>query len=103
MSKAYALSGARVAHLCGAPELVRTLRHLTPPLARSLVAQLAAVTALGDPHYATRYAETATPRALLTGQLRDLGRSVGSRALRIAVKDEPDIARIVSAVRRALR
>jgi histidinol-phosphate/aromatic aminotransferase/cobyric acid decarboxylase-like protein len=74
MSKVYALSGARVAYLCGAPRLVAELRPLLPPWAVSLPAQVAAVDALRDPvYYARRYRETHQLRERLTEMLRDAG------------------------------
>ena len=71
LSKAYALSGARVGYLCGPPALMRALRRVTPPWAVSLLAQVAAVAALHDPaYYAQRYAETARLRVALVSSLR---------------------------------
>lgn len=59
MSKVYALSGARAAYLCGAAARLQDLRAITPPWAVSLLAQVAAVTALQDPdYYSARYADT---------------------------------------------
>ncbi len=56
MSKVYALSGARVAYLCGAPHHLEALRRVTPPWAVGLPAQVAAVMALQDPDcYTVRY------------------------------------------------
>lgn len=51
MSKVYALSGARVAYLCGPPMIAHELRMITPPWAVSLPAQLAATRALAAPEY----------------------------------------------------
>jgi histidinol-phosphate/aromatic aminotransferase/cobyric acid decarboxylase-like protein len=74
MSKVYALSGARVAYLCGAPRLVAELRPLLPPWAVSLPGQVAAVAALRDPvYYARRYRETHRLRERLAEMLRDAG------------------------------
>ena len=74
MSKVYALSGARVAYLCGPPRLVADLRPLLPPWAVSLPGQVAAVAALRDPvYYARRYRETHRLREGLAGMLRDAG------------------------------
>jgi histidinol-phosphate/aromatic aminotransferase/cobyric acid decarboxylase-like protein len=71
LSKVYALSGARVAYLCGHPSLIRTLRRLTPPWAVSLLAQVAAVAALREPaYYAQRYQETAVLRTALVSSLK---------------------------------
>ncbi|MBI2302871.1 MAG: aminotransferase class I/II-fold pyridoxal phosphate-dependent enzyme [Armatimonadetes bacterium] len=71
LSKAYALSGARVGYLCGPWEWMDQLRRVTPPWAVSLPAQVAAVAALRDPaYYKRRYAETARLRAELAAGLR---------------------------------
>jgi histidinol-phosphate/aromatic aminotransferase/cobyric acid decarboxylase-like protein len=74
MSKAYALSGARVAYLCAGPQQLEELRAFTPPWAVSLVAQLAAVRALEAPeYYAARWRETAALREELARELHGLG------------------------------
>jgi histidinol-phosphate/aromatic aminotransferase/cobyric acid decarboxylase-like protein len=74
MSKVYALSGARVAYLCGAARLVAELRPLLPPWAVSLPGQVAAVAALRDPmYYARRYRETHRLRERLAEMLRAAG------------------------------
>lgn len=74
MSKAYALSGARAAYLCGPQQQVARLRGLTPPWAVSLVAQVAAVAALGEPdYYRGRYSQTIALRAELAQKLSELG------------------------------
>jgi histidinol-phosphate/aromatic aminotransferase/cobyric acid decarboxylase-like protein len=74
MSKVYALSGARVAYLCGAQRLIAELRPLLPPWAVGLPAQVAAVAALRDPvYYARRYRETHRLRERFTDMLRDAG------------------------------
>lgn len=64
MSKVYALSGARVAYLCGPTVLIEELRGVTPPWAVSLPAQIAAVRALEDSAYYARH-------WLQTGHLRE--------------------------------
>lgn len=70
MSKVYALSGARVAYLCGPPALIRDLRTITPPWVVGLPAQVAGVRALQDPaYYASRYAETRALCRDLTSEL----------------------------------
>jgi histidinol-phosphate/aromatic aminotransferase/cobyric acid decarboxylase-like protein len=70
MSKVYALSGVRVAYLCGPPEIIDQLRAVTPPWAVSLPAQVAAVNALQDTkYYACRYAETHQLRERLAEEL----------------------------------
>jgi histidinol-phosphate/aromatic aminotransferase/cobyric acid decarboxylase-like protein len=73
MSKVYALSGARVAYLCAAPDVMAELRALTPPWAVSLPGQVAAVKALQDPEYYTaRYEETHRLRVCLEANLAAL-------------------------------
>jgi histidinol-phosphate/aromatic aminotransferase/cobyric acid decarboxylase-like protein len=145
MSKAYALSGVRVAYLCAGAHQLESLRALTPPWVVSLPGQLAASLALQDiAYYAERYAETRALREQLSGQLQALGWSVipgtanfllchlpesgpsaerliqecqrhglfirnagsmgtalGSRAIRIAVKDAATNARMVEVVQAA--
>lgn len=77
MSKVYALSGVRVAYLCGPRDLMAELRSITPPWAVSLPAQVAAVNALQDPsYYRQRYAETHALRTILAHQLTELGFTV---------------------------
>jgi histidinol-phosphate/aromatic aminotransferase/cobyric acid decarboxylase-like protein len=74
MSKAYALSGARVAYLCASPQQLEELRAFTPPWAVSLVAQVAAVRALESPdYYASRWRETARLRTGLADEIGKLG------------------------------
>jgi histidinol-phosphate/aromatic aminotransferase/cobyric acid decarboxylase-like protein len=74
MSKVYALSGARVAYLCGAPELLRSIRAITPPWVVGLVGQLAAVKALEDAdYYRERYLETHRLREVMASALSELG------------------------------
>jgi histidinol-phosphate/aromatic aminotransferase/cobyric acid decarboxylase-like protein len=74
MSKAYALSGARVAYLCAAPHQLEALRAITPPWVVGLPAQVAAVNALQDPgYYAARHRETTQLRTQLAKQLEQLG------------------------------
>ena len=71
MSKAYALSGLRVAYLCGAAERIAPLRAWTPPWVVGLLAQLAGVRALQEcDYYAARYRETAEVRRELVRALR---------------------------------
>jgi histidinol-phosphate/aromatic aminotransferase/cobyric acid decarboxylase-like protein len=73
MSKVYALSGARVAYLCGSPRTLRNLRSLLPPWSVNLPAQVAAVYALKDPgYYAERYRETHVLRAELERRLSEI-------------------------------
>jgi histidinol-phosphate/aromatic aminotransferase/cobyric acid decarboxylase-like protein len=74
MSKAYALSGARVGYLCAGPHQLEALRAITPPWVASLPAQVAASLALQDSgYYAARYAETHVLREQLSQQLQRLG------------------------------
>jgi len=51
MSKAYALSGARVGYLCASPSTIDGLRGYNPPWAVGLIGQVAAVAALAEPAY----------------------------------------------------
>lgn len=74
MSKAYALSGARVAYLCASPHQLEELSAFTPPWAVSLLGQLAAVRALESPaYYGDRWNETAALRGQLETGLINLG------------------------------
>ena len=74
MSKAYALSGARVAYLCASPHQLEELRSLTPPWIVGLPSQVAAVKALEDPaYYEHRWQETAELRRELEAELEELG------------------------------
>lgn len=74
MSKAYALSGMRVAYLCGGAHQLESLRSRTPPWVVGLPAQLAAAMALRDPdYYSSRYAETKELREQLGTFLGKLG------------------------------
>jgi histidinol-phosphate/aromatic aminotransferase/cobyric acid decarboxylase-like protein/GNAT superfamily N-acetyltransferase len=74
MSKAYALSGARVAYLCANPQQLEDLRAVTPPWVVSLVAQVAAVRALeAETYYRMRWQQTAELRVQLAAGLMDLG------------------------------
>ena len=77
MSKAYALSGARVAYLCAGAHQLEALRALTPPWVVSLPAQLAASIALQDSrYYAARYSEMHALRQQLAEQFQTLGWNV---------------------------
>jgi histidinol-phosphate/aromatic aminotransferase/cobyric acid decarboxylase-like protein/GNAT superfamily N-acetyltransferase len=74
MSKAYALSGARVAYLCAGPHQLEELRAFTPPWAVSLVAQVAGVRALESAaYYADRWRETSDLREPFAEGLGGLG------------------------------
>ncbi|MHC4108977.1 MAG: pyridoxal phosphate-dependent aminotransferase, partial [Planctomycetota bacterium] len=148
MSKAYALSGARAAYLCGPDHLIDELRPLYPPWAVSLPGQVAAVAALQDPdYYHCCYRRTRELRAELKRGLRDdcgldvvdgvanfllchlpahgptaahvaaacrrrdlfirdvssMGRALGPRVLRVAVKDSATNKRIVAILSEVLR
>ncbi len=142
MSKAYALSGARVAYLAAAAHQLEELRSLTPPWVVGLVSQVAAVRALQSPaYYQDRWDETHVLRRQLADDLQGLGwdvvdgcagfllahlpadgptaaelvagarehgvflrdaagmgRSLGDRAVRVAVKDADTNRRIVQVV-----
>ncbi len=77
MSKVYALSGARVAYLCGPRAWIQDLRSITPPWVVGLPAQIAGVLALRDPaYYQARYAETRRLRDALGAALKQMGISV---------------------------
>ena len=145
MSKAYGLSGARVAYLCAGAHQLEALRAITPPWVISLPAQVAASLALQDSgYYTARYAETRVLREQLSEQLQSLGwavipatanfllchlpesgppteqlirecqqhglflrnpgsmgASLGSRAVRIAVKDAPTNTRMLAIIKAA--
>jgi histidinol-phosphate/aromatic aminotransferase/cobyric acid decarboxylase-like protein len=74
MSKVYALSGMRVAYLCGSLHQLSELVAITPPWAVSLPGQVAAVKALGDSaYYQERYRETRKLRQQLVERLRGIG------------------------------
>jgi histidinol-phosphate/aromatic aminotransferase/cobyric acid decarboxylase-like protein len=74
MSKAYALSGARCAYLCGPAHLMDELRTISPPWAVSLPGQIAACEALRNvSYYRDRWAETRILRDELAVELRALG------------------------------
>jgi histidinol-phosphate/aromatic aminotransferase/cobyric acid decarboxylase-like protein len=71
LSKAFALSGMRVAYLAGPPPLVADLRRATPPWCVGLPAQVAAVAALqSEPWYARQRARVHRWRARLRADLR---------------------------------
>ncbi len=142
MSKAYALSGARVGYLCAGAHQLEDLRAITPPWVVSLPAQAAATLALEDPeYYRGRYAETHWLRERLGRRLTNLewqivpgaanflfghlpergpsaeqlvqacqrrglflrdassmGSNLGSRAIRLAVKDHATNNRMVAII-----
>lgn len=70
LSKCFALSGLRVAHLVAAKERVEEIRSITPPWIVSLPAQMAAIAAFESPtYYAHRYKETQVLRQGLVDAL----------------------------------
>jgi histidinol-phosphate/aromatic aminotransferase/cobyric acid decarboxylase-like protein len=107
MSKVYALSGLRVAYLCGAPGLVREIRPITPPWAVGLPAQVAAVAALQDPeYYARRYRQTHALRLGLAARLAVEGKievvaGIGPPLLCHLPEDGPDAASVCASASRA--
>lgn len=73
MSKAYALSGLRVAYLVGHRDQIARVRRRTPPWAISLHAQIAAVAALEDEsYYRVQWETTEVLRLELAANLRSL-------------------------------
>lgn len=73
MSKAYALSGERVAYLVAHPEICDRLRLYLPPWPVGLAAQAAAMEALRDPdYYEARYDATRRLRAALATGLKQI-------------------------------
>jgi histidinol-phosphate/aromatic aminotransferase/cobyric acid decarboxylase-like protein len=73
MSKAFALSGARCAYLCGHEALLDQVRRISPPWAVSLPAQIAACEALRNlSYYQARWAETTQLRTELSISLTSL-------------------------------
>ena len=106
MSKVYALSGMRVAYLCGSRPHLSDLVRITPPWAVSLPAQVAAVKALGDSaYYQGRYRETRQLRQQLMEGLRGIGirEIVAGQANFVMFHLEPDqpaAATVLSEARR---
>ena len=91
MSKCYALSGLRVAYLCG--QRVPELRHWFPPWSVGLPAQLAATQALRDPDYYARcYKEVHANRERLLESLRSRGFYVIDGCANFFVLIFPEIA-----------
>lgn len=104
MSKVYALSGARVAYLCGSAHQLEVLRAITPPWVVGLPAQVAAVRALQDPeYYATCYRATASARRAIAADLRALGWQLSGGIANFLLchvpDDGPDAATIVARCR----
>jgi histidinol-phosphate/aromatic aminotransferase/cobyric acid decarboxylase-like protein len=74
MSKAYALSGARAAYMCGPSRLVDEARRWCPPWAVSLPAQIAACEALASvDYYRQQWEETGALRSDLQAGLEAQG------------------------------
>jgi histidinol-phosphate/aromatic aminotransferase/cobyric acid decarboxylase-like protein/GNAT superfamily N-acetyltransferase len=74
MSKAYALSGLRVAYLCGHPMQIEPVRSRTPPWVLGAPALLAAQTAIQEgAYYASRIRETHELRDRLCAELTAVG------------------------------
>jgi histidinol-phosphate/aromatic aminotransferase/cobyric acid decarboxylase-like protein/GNAT superfamily N-acetyltransferase len=91
MSKVYALSGVRVAYLCGPRHLMAELRAITPPWAVSLPAQVAAVRALQDPsYYHQRYGQTHAHRENISRGLSELGFKVTPAVANFLLCQLPD-------------
>ncbi len=105
MSKAYALSGARAAYLCGAPELIAPLRQHCPPWSVSLVGQMAACEALQNlDYYRNRWTDTHRLRDGLAASLRGLDWDVVPGCANFLLchlpADQPAAADLVAACRR---
>lgn len=106
MSKVYALSGMRVAYLCGSPRQLSDLLRMTPPWAVSLPAQVAAVKALADSgYYQDRYRETRKLRQQLIEALRRIGiREIVAGQANFVMfhlePDQPSAATVLSEARR---
>ena len=103
MSKAYALSGLRVAYLAGPTPLLEELRALTPPWVVSLPAQVAAVHALQErDYYEACYRTTHTLRRRLAEGLAqvcprlDVIPGTANYLLCHLPEDGPDAATVVS-------
>jgi histidinol-phosphate/aromatic aminotransferase/cobyric acid decarboxylase-like protein len=104
MSKAYALSGARVGYLCGSPSTIDALRGYNPPWAVGLIGQVAAVAALVDLHYyESKWMETHQLRRELASGLTRLGvhvvPGVANFSLCHLPAEGPDASELVSAAR----
>jgi histidinol-phosphate/aromatic aminotransferase/cobyric acid decarboxylase-like protein len=106
MSKVYALSGMRVAYLCGSVPQLSGLVPITPPWSVSLPAQVAAVKALGDSaYYQERYRETRKLRQQLMEGLRGIGihEIIAGQANFVMFHlepDQPSAATVLSEARR---
>lgn len=91
MSKAYALSGARVGYLVGHPSTLATLRAIGVPWSVGAVAQLAAIRALGaEAYYEVRWERTAALREALAEGLRDIGWQILGGEANFLLVEAPD-------------
>ena len=104
MSKAYALSGARVGYLCASPRTIDALRGYNPPWAVGLIGQVAAVAALRDrDYYESQWQSTHRLRRDLARGLSRLGihvvPSVANFSLCHLPPDGPDATEVVAAAR----
>jgi histidinol-phosphate/aromatic aminotransferase/cobyric acid decarboxylase-like protein len=103
LSKGYALSGLRVAYLCGVPSMTADLRLRTPPWVAGLPAQVAAVRALESAeYYDACYRATHALRERLVERLGALdrglwiGAGVANYVLCLLRDDGPDALTFVS-------
>lgn len=104
MSKAYALSGARVAYLAAGPHQLEALRAVTPPWVVSLPAQVAAVRALeSTDYYNARWAETGRLREGLAAALRRFGWRVLPGSANFLLCELPDNGPMAAEVVRGCR
>jgi histidinol-phosphate/aromatic aminotransferase/cobyric acid decarboxylase-like protein len=77
MSKAYALSGARVGYLCASAATIDALRGYNPPWSVSLIGQVAGVAGLEDTvYYESQWSMTHALRRELATGLERLGATV---------------------------
>ena len=105
LSKAYALSGVRVAYLCGPPALIDDLRPQCPPWSVSLPGQIAACEALNaTDYYRAQWRTTHTLRAELQTDLEALGWDVLPGCANFLLcwlpTDGPDAAELATRTRR---
>jgi histidinol-phosphate/aromatic aminotransferase/cobyric acid decarboxylase-like protein len=105
MSKAYALSGVRVAYLCGPPALIDDLRPHRPPWSVSLPGQMAACEALkATDYYRAAWRTTHELRAELQKHLEELGWDVIPGCANFLLcglpTDGPDAAELATRTRR---
>ncbi len=73
MSKAYALSGARIGYLVADQEIINQVMQFVPPWSVSLIGQIAAIEALKDTNYYHRqYSKTNNLRKMLVSYLQKI-------------------------------